>query len=144
MTVISKTAVVPYTPHEMYALVNDIESYPAFLPWCNGAQILARGDGYLTASISMQLGKLRQRLTTENTMLAGTCIDMRLVEGPFKRLNGCWRFDPNEQCCRVALRMDFEFKNTLVKHAVSKALYKIINSLMEAFIRRAETVYGKR
>ncbi len=144
MVMISETKRVPYTPDEMYLLVNDIESYPAFLPWCESARIISRKEERLIASLSLALGRIKQRLTTENTLRAGTEITMRLVEGPFKYLRGSWRFKPDGQACQVYLQMNFEFKNVFVKYTVGKMLYRVMNSLMDAFIKRAEDVYGKR
>ena len=144
MAMISKTKRVPYTPDEMYLLVNDIESYPAFLPWCKEARIIRRGDNRLIASLSLGLGKIKQCLKTENTFRTGAEITIRLVDGPFKHLNGSWQFSPYGQACDVCLQMDFEFKNALVKHTLGKVLYQAMNSLVEAFVKRAEEIYGKR
>jgi ribosome-associated toxin RatA of RatAB toxin-antitoxin module len=145
MTEISKTTVVPYTPEEMYVLVNDIESYPSFLPWCTAAKILSRHEKILTATLSMALGKIKQSFTTENTMQDGSRIDMRLIEGPFKHLNGYWRFvHEDDQSCHVQLHMNFEFKNKLIKHTLGKAFYKVVDSLVESFVQRAQQIYGNR
>ena len=145
MTEISKTTVVPYTPEEMYVLVNDIESYPAFLPWCSAAKILTQQDESLTATLSLALGKIKQSFTTENTMQDGSRIEIQLIEGPFKHLSGYWKFNPeDEQSCHIQLHMDFEFKNKIIKHTLGKAFYKVMDSLVESFAQRAQQVYGNR
>jgi ribosome-associated toxin RatA of RatAB toxin-antitoxin module len=145
MTEISKTTVVPYTSDEMYVLVNDIESYPIFLPWCTEARILSQQEESLTAKLSLALGKIKQSFTTENTMQDGSRIDMKLIEGPFKHLTGYWRFiQEGDQSCHVHLHMHFEFKNKIIKHTIGKAFYKVMDTLVESFVRRAQHIYGNR
>ncbi len=145
MTEISKTAVVPYTPSEMYALVNDIESYPVFLPWCTAAKITRKKDESLVATLSLAMGKIKQSFTTENTMREGSRIDMRLIEGPFKHLTGYWKFNPeDEQSCHIQLHMNYEFKNKIIKYTLGKMFYTVMNTLVESFVQRAQQVYGGR
>lgn len=142
VTKITKKADVVYSAKQMFALVNDIQSYPEFLPWCTASNILEENTGSLIASISISLGKLKQSFTTENTMQADTAITMKLVEGPFKKLNGFWQFRDTEQGCTVKLDMQFEFKNKIMKHAFGAAFKKITDSMVEAFVERARVVYG--
>jgi ribosome-associated toxin RatA of RatAB toxin-antitoxin module len=145
MTEIIKTTVVPYTPEEMYVLVNDIESYPIFLPWCTAAKILSQQEERLTAKLSLALGKIKQSFTTENIMQDGSKIEMRLIEGPFKHLSGYWKFNQeDEQSCQIQLHMHFEFKNKIIKHTLGKAFYKVMDSLVESFVQRAQQIYGNR
>jgi len=145
MTEISKTTVVPYTSEEMYVLVNDIESYPTFLPWCTEAKILSQQEDSVTAKLSMALGRIKQSFTTENTMQDGSRIDMQLIEGPFKHLSGYWRFiQEDDQSCHIHLHMHFEFKNKIIKHTLGKAFYKVMDTLVESFVQRAQQVYGNR
>ena len=145
MTEIIKTTVVPYTPEEMYVLVNDIESYPIFLPWCTAAKILSQQEERLTATLSLALGKIKQSFTTENTMQDGYQIEMRLIEGPFKHLSGYWKFNlEDEQSCQIQLHMHFEFKNKVIKHTLGKAFHKVMDSLVESFVQRAQQIYGNR
>jgi len=145
MTEISKTTLVPYTSDEMYVLVNDIESYPSFLPWCTEAKILSQQEESLTATLSMALGKIKQSFTTENTMQDGSRIDIQLIEGPFKHLSGYWRFiQEDEQSCHIHLHMHFEFKNKIIKHTLGKAFYKVMDTLVESFVQRAQQIYGSR
>jgi len=145
MTEISKTAVVPYTPSEMYALVNDIESYPVFLPWCTAAKISNKKDESLIATLSLAMGKIKQSFTTENIMREGSRIDMRLIEGPFKHLTGYWKFNPeDEQSCHIQLHMNYEFKNKIIKYTLGKMFYTVMNTMVESFVQRAQQVYGGR
>jgi len=145
MTEISKAAVVPYTSEEMYVLVNDIESYPMFLPWCTAAKILSQQEDSLTAKLSMALGKIKQSFTTENTMQEGSRIDIRLIEGPFKHLSGYWRFiQEDKQSCNIHLHMHFEFKNRIIKQILGQAFYKVVDTMVDSFVQRAQQVYGSR
>ncbi len=145
MTRIRKHELVNYRPEEMYALVNDIRSYPEFLPWCTGTHIAEDYGDKLVASVSIAVGKIKQTFTTANSMRQDEEIIMRLVEGPFKQLSGHWTFNENSSGgCDVALDMQFEFKNRLVKHTLGHAFHKIVDSLVDAFVDRAREVYGAR
>lgn len=127
----------------MYELVNDVDSYPHFLPWCKSTCVSFRSNTRLTASLTLKAGKIHQTFATENTMQPGRQIDVHLLSGPFKYLRGQWRFEPlTAQSCQVALEMDFEFKNKLLKITLSKMFNHIISSLVQAFTRRAQEVYG--
>ncbi|MCI0445671.1 type II toxin-antitoxin system RatA family toxin [bacterium] len=129
----------------MYALVNDIESYPVFLPWCSAAQVKNKELRQLTASVSLEAGKIRQSFTTENIMQPGCSIEMRLIKGPFKHLRGYWKFGPvNENSCTVSFDLNFEFKNKFLKLVLSSTFNRIMETLVESFTRRAEAIYGKR
>ena len=144
MNEIHKSAVVPYSAEAMYALVNDIATYPEFLPWCRSAGVLNQSDTHLTATLTLEAGKIRQSFTTENTMQPGHKIEMRLVEGPFKFLTGCWKFESlTPYSCNVRLDIQFEFRNKVIKWALSKAFSHILESLVDSFIQRASEVHGK-
>ncbi len=143
MTKIRKSATLPYSTAQMYALVNDIESYPEFLPWCSEARVHEREGSRLKASLTLKASKLEYSFMTDNTMQENSLIQVRLVEGPFKHLTGSWRFeDRDDTHCHISLEMQFEFKNRLVKMALAKTFNRIINSLVDAFRQRAQQLYG--
>lgn len=145
MSSISRQAVVPYTPQEMFDLVNDVESYPRFLPGCRSAAVLERGEDEVKASVELAKGAVRKSFTTRNRLQRHKMIEMRLVEGPFRQLEGFWRFDPLEDGrTRVALDLDFEFSSRLVRTVVGPVFHQVANSLVDAFVRRAREVYGVR
>ncbi len=145
VTHINKQATVEYSANQMYSLVNDIESYPDFLPWCTATNVLENNDNALTASVSIAVGKIKQTFTTANTMEPNSSISMNLVKGPFKELSGHWQFKENNNGgCSVMLDMNFEFKNKLVKHTLGTAFQKIIDSLVDAFVERARMIYGTK
>ena len=127
----------------MYTLVNDIDAYPDFLPWCRSAGVRNRSDTHLRATMTLEGGKIRQSFTTENTMLPGRRIEMRLVEGPFKSLTGCWHFQPlTPQSCNVRLDLRYEFRNKVLKLALGKALSHMLETLVDSFIQRAGEIHG--
>ena len=128
----------------MYSLVNDIETYPDFLPWCTDANIISSDEATLTASISISVGRIKKIFTTLNTMRKGISINMTLIKGPFKELNGQWIFQDNsEGGSTVSLEMQFEFKNKLLKYTFGRAFKKVIDSLVDAFIERANVIYDE-
>lgn len=144
-TLIQKSALVAYTPAEMFALVSDIEAYPEFLPWCRSARVTWRGVDELKASIEMAKGSLQKAFTTHNRHQHNKMIEMRLVEGPFKRLEGFWRFDPlGEQACKVSLDLEFEFASRMLGMMIGPMFGQIANTLVDSFQQRAVQVYGKR
>ena len=136
---------MPYNADEMYALVNDIEAYPHFLSWCKTAQITNKSETHLQATVAVEVGKIKQSFVTDNTMQPGKRINMQLVEGPFKFLSGCWQFQAQEnQSCQIRLDIEFEFKNKLLKLALGKTFSRIMDSMVDAFTRRAVEIYGNR
>lgn len=143
MTKIRKHANVSYSAEQMFALVNDIKSYPEFLPWCTKTDILETKGDYLIASVSVAMGKIKQSFTTENEIKTNASISMKLVEGPFKSLIGHWQFNDNaDNGCSILFDMEFEFKNKIMKHAFGAAFKKITDSMVDAFVKRARAVYG--
>jgi len=145
MTTIHKSALVPYTPEEMFALVDGIDSYPSFLPWCKSARVLRRSDDEVEASIEIAKGGVEKVFTTRNRNQPGKMIEMRLVEGPFRVLEGFWRFEPlGDEACKLSLDLEYEFSSALLAVALGPIFHQITNSLVDAFSKRAEAVYGKR
>jgi ribosome-associated toxin RatA of RatAB toxin-antitoxin module len=147
MPVVNRNALVPYSPAEMFALVDDIESYPQFLPWCRSATVLTRGDDEVRASLELAKGAIQKSFTTLNRNQKNKMIEMRLVEGPFRQLEGFWRFNPlgeTQEACKVSLDLEYEFSNGLLAMTVGPVFNQIANKLVDAFSQRAVTVYGKR
>ena len=141
---IIRSAVVPYSPEEMYSLVNDIESYPRFLPWCRSARVLERGDGWLKARIDMARGALHHAFTTRNTLDHGRRIRVELEHGPFRHLEGDWHFEPVDGGCRVSLDLEFEFAGRLLSAMVGPIFHQIASTLVDSFCRRAHELHRQR
>lgn len=140
---IQRSAVVPYRPEQMFALVNDVDSYPRFLPWCRSAGVLERGDGWVRARIEMAKGALHHAFTTRNTLEPGRRIRIRLEDGPFRRLEGDWHFEPaGDGGCRVSLDLEFELAGRLFSALAGPIFNQIASSLVDSFCRRAREVHG--
>ncbi len=139
-----RSAIVPYSATQMYDLVNDVESYPKFLPWCASVRLLSRDASQLKATISLSKGGIKQSFTTLNRLAPSHRIDMDLVQGPFSRLSGAWQFEPlGESGCRVSLDMEFEYKSGLLGIAFGRVFAEVADSLVDAFCRRARECYGE-
>ena len=143
MAHISRHALVPYSPAQMFALVDDINTYPQFLPWCRSAQEFSRDEDHVKASIEIAKGAVNKSFTTMNRMQSNKIIEMSLVDGPLKHLHGFWRFDELKPgACKVSLDLDFEFSNKLVSLAVGPVFNQVANTLVDSFVQRARAVYG--
>lgn len=145
MKQVRRTALVPYSAEEMYALVNDVEAYPKFLPWCRSSHVFEASETEMRAQIEMAVAGVTRSFSTHNTLQKPERIDLALVHGPFRHLEGHWRFEAlHESACKVALEVRFEVSNRLLSMAMTPAFEKICNSLVDAFSQRATRVYGSR
>jgi len=143
MVTVERSALVGYSADDLYALVEDVEAYPAFLPWCAGAEVDSREGLRAVVTLHIRYRGLRQRFTTRNTFTPGERIEMALVDGPFRHLHGVWRFVPmGSRGCRVELELAYELASPLLARAMGPAFDQIANSLVDAFVRRAETLHG--
>lgn len=142
---ITRSALVPYTPQEMFDLVSDIDTYPQFLPWCSGAATLSHQDDGVQARIDFSVGGVSKSFTTRNRHVGREAILMQLVDGPFSRLEGSWRFEPlGDAGCKISLDLEYDFSSKMVGMVTGPVFHKIANSLVDAFRQRAVEVYGKR
>jgi len=142
MTSIYRHALMPYSARQMFDIVNDVEQYPQFLPWCTYTEVLSLTDTTMEASLRMQKGKLNHSFSTRNKFKDGEYIEIRLVNGPFKKLIGDWRFsDLDEGSSKVELHMDFEFSSRLIGLAIGPVFTQIVNTMVDAFCQRAHQLY---
>lgn len=140
---IDRSALVWHPADRMFALVSDIPAYPLFLPWCSAAEVHDVSPEQVLASIEVAKGGVRHRFTTRNVMTSNQ-IDIDLVEGPFQSLHGRWLFEPLDvNASKVILKLDFEFSGRLASMAFGPIFSQAANSLVDAFCRRADQVYGK-
>lgn len=145
MTTVSRMALMPYSAGEMYDLVDNIEAYPRFLPWCKSATVLSRSDDEVRANLELSRGGINKSFTTCNRMQRNKIIEMRLVEGPFNHLEGFWRFEYlGDLACKVSLDLEFEFSSRLLSLTVGPVFNQIAGTLVDSFCQRAVDVYGKR
>ncbi|MCF7967643.1 MAG: type II toxin-antitoxin system RatA family toxin [Methylococcaceae bacterium] len=140
---ISTSVCVTHSPMEMFSLVNDVRAYPSYIPMCSEVKLLEESPGKLKATITIAKSKVKLSFTTENTMEPGKFIRMRLVDGPFKKLNGIWRFEPSgDGGCTATFSLDFEFANGLLSMAFGGLFKEVTGSMVEAFCRQASRKYG--
>lgn len=145
MRVIKKAAVVPYSAAQMYDLVNDIEAYPEYLPWCQGAQILESSETEIAASIHLSRGGIHHTFSTQNRLEPKKAIELRLLDGPFRHLKGLWRFeDLKDNKCHITFDLEFEFSNKILDMTAGPFLEKVANTFLDAFTLRAKEIYDDK
>jgi len=134
---------VPYAAARMFELVDRVEDYPRFLPWCAGAATLETHPGGKTARIDIDYHGVRAHFTTDNVNTPNSLIVIRLKHGPFRKLHGEWRFLALDQAaCKIEFELTYEFATSLLEKVVGPVLHHIANTFIEAFVKRAETIYG--
>ncbi|MCB1756530.1 MAG: type II toxin-antitoxin system RatA family toxin [Gammaproteobacteria bacterium] len=144
MTQIHKNALVMHTPAEMYKLVNEVEFYPDFLPWCRSSRVIERNQSEQRATIEIAKGPLNKSFSTVNTMEEPTSIHMRLEEGPFESLDGRWVFQAlGDKGCKISLDIEFEFSSRLMRAVLNPVFSEICSTLVDAFVKRADQVYRR-
>jgi ribosome-associated toxin RatA of RatAB toxin-antitoxin module len=130
----------------MYALVNDVASYPDFLPWCRSSKVISQSGSEMTASVEIARGALNQTFTTRNALQKNRKIRIALVDGPFKTLHGAWTFSAlkSDGACKIELDLEYKFDSGLMSVAARPVFNQIANTLVDAFSKRAVQVYGER
>ncbi|MBK5143446.1 SRPBCC family protein [Budviciaceae bacterium BWR-B9] len=140
---IKRSALVNYSAGQMYKLANDVLSYPKFLPGCVSSRILEQTENTMTASIDVAKVGIRKTFTTSNQMVENSIIDMKLVDGPFRTLQGGWLFTPlGDDACRIEFNLEFEFSSKLIEIAFGRIFQDLAQNMVQAFTRRAKEVYG--
>ena len=141
---VQRSAIVNYSAQQMFDMVNDIEAYPHYMDGCVGAKILRREADWLEARLDLQKAGVTQSFITRNHLQPPTTMTMTLVDGPFSKLHGCWRFAPlSDTACKVSFELEFEMKNRLLGMAVGKLFEAVANRQVDALCTRAQTVYGR-
>ena len=142
MKQIARSAIVEHSAARMYALVEDIEAYPVFLPWCAAAVVHERRPGATKATLTVSAGRVRQSFTTQNENRPGEAIAMRLVEGPFRRFAGQWRFVPlAPHACRIEFSLRYEFSSRALARLLAPLFERMAATMVEAFVRRAAQIH---
>jgi ribosome-associated toxin RatA of RatAB toxin-antitoxin module len=138
-----RSAIVPYSQAAMFELVADVEAYPQFLPGCTGASVRTCAENEVMATLKLTQGPLHIAFTTRNKLDSPRSIGMRLVDGPFRDLEGCWQFSAlGEEGSKIALNLRFEFSNTAKELLFGRIFEATSNRLVDAFVSRARSVYG--
>jgi len=147
MKTVHKSVLIWYSPEEMYALVTDVDQYPQFLPWCDHAKVLSQVQDVMEAEIGILFSGVRQSFVTRNRHVPGARVDMALVKGPFSQLHGQWNFytlgDGSQRACKVELLLNYGFDNVALAKVVGPVFDKIAGNLVDAFVKRAQQVYGE-
>ena len=142
MALVEKSMLVPYSAKQMFALVDDVEAYPQFLPWCGGTSVTAVDGATVHATVHIDYHHIKQSFTTQNVRHAPRRIDITLVNGPFKLLHGSWHFIPlSDSACKIELRLHYEFSGKLLEKVFGPVFHYIANNFVDAFIQRAEQIY---
>jgi len=140
MKTIARSAIVEHAAAEMYALVDDVESYPRFLPWCLEARVQQTG-ARKRATLTVGVTGIRQTFTTENQNQPGRAIDLRLVEGPFRQFSAAWRFTPlGERACQIEYSMRYQFASRTLARLLEPLFNQIADTMVDAFTRRANVL----
>ncbi|MEH6575944.1 MAG: type II toxin-antitoxin system RatA family toxin [Amphritea sp.] len=143
MSQVDRSALVLHTAEQMFDLVNDVASYPQFLPWCSGSTIIESSDEVMQASLKVAKGGFKYSFTTRNDLTRPTEIRMSLVEGPFSSLSGVWTFKAlSDEACKVSLSLQFGFSGKLTSFAMSKVFNQMAATMVDSFVSRADQVYG--
>ena len=148
MKTVNKSVLIWYSAAEMFALVTDIASYPQFLPWCDQSAVLAQTEHGMTAKVGLSLAGLKQTFTTQNTHIADSKVSLKLVDGPFSKLDGHWQFTPvgssGERACKVDFVLNYDFDNATLAALVGPVFDKVAGSLVDAFVKRACSIYDPK
>ena len=144
MASVHKTVLLWYSPQQMYRLVEDVASYPQFLPWCGGVEVHEASAQCMRATLRIDFKGVRQSFTTRNAQIPDREIRMHLVEGPFSALQGLWSFTPLQdgKACQVDFELDYHFSSRLAEAVIGPVFSHIAKTFVDAFVRRAEVVYG--
>lgn len=143
MAVVHKSVFLGYSAQQMYALVGDIESYPQFLPWCGGVDVQRPAENRLVATLAIQYRGVQQSFTTENENTPHSLMTMKLVDGPFRSLDGTWAFKAlRADACKIEFDLRYEFSNKLLEQVIGPVFGVIANSFVDSFCKRAEKIYG--
>jgi len=143
MTTIKRDAIVPYSPQQMFELVDRIEDYPLFVPWCKSTTIISRDADEVRATLNFERSGFEKSFSTCNRLQQNKMIEIRLLDGPFQQLEGFWRFAEHAEGCQISLDLDFEFSNKIMSMMFTPMFHPIANTLVDVFCDRASQVYEK-
>lgn len=143
MAVVHKSVLLGYSAEQMFALVDSIEDYPKFLPWCGETEVRKREGNKVVALMTINYHGVKQTFSTENINTPPTSINMVLLEGPFRHLNGTWSFKPlRDDACKIEFDLEYEFSSKILEQLIGPVFNMIANSFVDSFCKRAEAVYG--
>ena len=143
MTIVAKSALVKFSARQMFDLVDDIESYPDFLPWCSGSRVIKREENIVEAELHISKAGLNKTFATRNQNEGYEKMSMTLLDGPFSSLDGVWDFMPlREDASKISLDLEFEMQGKIASMAFGSVFNQICNTMVSSFTKRAKQVYG--
>ena len=143
MAIVEKSLLIERSAQQMFDLVDNVEDYPRFLPWCSQTRVEFRDDKMTVATLYIQYLTVKSHFTTENDKEIPIRMGLRLVDGPFRRLEGLWCFKPlAENACKIDFRLSYEFSSKLFEKIIGPVFSQIANTFVDAFVKRADEVYG--
>lgn len=144
MAVVEKSVLIEYSVTQMFDLVDRVEDYPKFLPWCGGTDLLERTENKTAGRIHINFQGIKANFSTENAKQAPLWMDIALLDGPFKSMSGGWRFTPlGDTACKVEFKLHYEFSSKLLEKVLGKVFDHIAGTLVECFVQRARQTYGQ-
>jgi ribosome-associated toxin RatA of RatAB toxin-antitoxin module len=144
MNVVEKTVLVMHSAEEMFALVDAVENYPQFLPWCGGVDLIARSETSTVATLHINYHGLKQQFTTQNSKTFPNRMIINLQNGPFKHLDGCWLFTAlKPDACKIEFKLNYEFENSFLEKMIAPVFHHIATTFVDGFVARAAHVYRK-
>ena len=143
MITITRSALVMHSAEQMFDLINDVRRYPEFLQGCQATEVIAEGEDFIEARLTIAKAGMNQSFSTRNTLVRPERMEMRLVDGPFTRFEGIWRFQAlSANACKVSLDMEFEVSNRLTGAALGAVFRQVANMMVDSFVKRAKQIYG--
>ena len=144
MAQVHKTVLINHTAAQMFALVDDVRLYPEFLPWCGGVDLISQDENSTVATLHIAYHGLHQKFTTENHKTYPNLMDIQLKNGPFKHLEGVWKFVAlNDEACKIEFMLNYEFANGFLEKIIAPVFSHIANTFVDGFVARADVVYKK-
>ena len=142
MAQVQKTVLIQHSASRMFALVDDVKKYPEFLPWCGGVDLLKHDDQTTSATLHIAYHGIHQKFTTENHKNYPSLMEIKLKDGPFKQLEGVWRFiELSEDACKIEFMLNYEFANNILEKIIAPVFSHIANTFVDGFVARADVVY---
>ena len=143
MAMVEKSVLIGRSSLQMFNLVDDVENYPKFLPWCNQTRVEFRDDKKTVATLHINYHSVKSHFTTENEKEIPLRMSIKLVDGPFRRLEGTWHFKAlAENACKIEFQLSYEFSSKIFEKIIGSVFSQIANTFVEAFVKRADEVYG--
>jgi len=140
---IQRSAILPYPAQQLYQMVNDVERYPEFLPWCSKTRLISADDTSMCAEVTASRAGLSHSFVTSNQLVPNERVEINLVKGPFKHLHGIWEFKQlSEAACKMSLELEFDYSGMLIKATLGTLFTHAANTMVDAFCQRAKELYG--